>query len=227
MSTNQKFALLGVGLFIVLCLVFSKQIIVYTEVHFTDKYASVLNVTPEAGIALANSTTSRSFTEFYSLKIPNLIPLNEGKSNENFLAFIDSTNDQRYYLLTRGSALSNSFSVGEFCRESDSEPTICNNNYEAVSAILNTSGDDVTLFSSSNQTILNNIKLQIKSDLVPSNAEIVPFSNDYGIRGFIFETNSAIPVIAVDPAGNQYELGFSNMTREEMELILASLQLTE
>jgi hypothetical protein len=203
----------------------NKQIIVFTEVHFTDRYTSILDVAPQASIKLTATSSFEMYTDFRTLRVPTLIALQESKSDDNFLAFIDDTNARRYYLVTNGSPLSNSFTAGRFCPETKSEKTICNDGYEALSAVLRTTSEDIKLFTSGSQALLNKIKLQIKADLIPRGATVVPFSNEFGMRGYIFEASETTPVIVLDANGNQYELAFRNMSRLERDVILSQLKL--
>jgi hypothetical protein len=90
---------------------------------------------------------------------------------------------------------------------------------------LRTTSKDIKLFTSGRQALLNKIKLQIKADLIPRGATVIPFSNEFGMRGYIFETSETTPVIVLDANGNQYELAFRNMSRLERDVILSQLKL--
>jgi len=222
-----KYGLIGVGLFVLFCLVMNKQIIVFYQAQKlpTTNPSSIL--TPGGTLTLDAPENEQEFIDFKTIQIPLLLSKRERTSSVNLFAFADEEISTRYYLATIGTDFSNSFKNTDFCRNNDESTSFCTNNYEALKKILEITPNDVKFFRSDQAVILSSIKLKLKTQLLTDQSEIIPFVNQAGIKGFILESDDITPVILVDKSDILYELAFSEMTTEEMRTVLANLKEVE
>jgi hypothetical protein len=215
---------MALGSGIVFCLIFSTQIVAFVQARNLVGEQPNVAVVPNEPLTLETSDTPDTFIDFHSITIPEVIPKSDRRSDNDYFAFVDEEQTTRYYLVAKNTSHADIFKNTPACEPNLDAHTFCTSNYQAVQTILATEPRDANILSSKDNAILTSLKLQLKSDILFNQTRIVPFTNSFGIQGFILASESVTTVLLFDTEDNQYEMAFSQFTTDDIHAILSNIQ---